>query len=249
MPELAEPRQQAIAAILNDGGEALVSELARRFSVSEMTIRRDLRTLEDQGLAIRVHGGAMAGERFRFTSRLSKNARAKGRAVEKLAGEIPDHGSIYLDGSTTILNLVKHLKGRSRLQVATNNIETFNRIAGLRGPTPILIGGTLDVRTDNLIGPLAMRSVEALVFDKAFFSAWGIMPETGLNEVTVEDALVKAVVAKRSGTVLVALDRSKFGVAAAGVWDHCPDRAWLATDMEPDDGRLGSYRRMFTKIV
>ncbi|MCC8116722.1 MAG: DeoR family transcriptional regulator, partial [Planctomycetes bacterium] len=46
LPELAEPRQPAIAAILHDGGEALVSDLARRFGGSEMPIRRDLRTLE-----------------------------------------------------------------------------------------------------------------------------------------------------------------------------------------------------------
>ncbi len=249
MSELAEPRQEAILRLIDAGGHVAVSDLAKRFAVSEMTIRRDLKALEELGRAVRIHGGAKAIEKSRFTSRLSTNARSKARAAGKLAGEIPAEGCLYFDGSTTILNLVKFLKGRNRLQIATNNIETFNRIAELNGPAPILLGGTLDVRTDNLIGPLAFRSVEALAFRRAFFSAWGIRGETGLNEVTVEDAEVKALVARRSEGVCVALDHSKFGVGGAGVWDHGGGKAVLATDLAAGDPRLEAFRGMFRDIL
>ncbi len=252
VPELAEPRQQHILHLVNTDGQALVSALATRFDVSEMTIRRDLKTLEEAGLVLRVHGGAVAGERSRFTNRLSANARAKGRAVAKLAPLLPETGCIYLDGSTTILNLVKNLKTRARLQVATNNVETFNRIASLKGssggPTPILLGGSLDTRTDNLIGPLALRSVEALVFECAFFSAWGLAPDAGLNEATMEDAGVKEAVAARARQVLVAVDHTKFGVRAAGAWRHGREKSLLATDLDPGDKRLDEYRDLFKTI-
>lgn len=130
MAVLAEPRQQAILELINNGGHAVVSELARQFQVSEMTIRRDLKVLEGMGLAVRVHGGAISGEKSRFTSRLSTNARAKAKAAAKLAQFLPPKGCIYLDGSTTILNLVRNLKGYTQLQVATNNVETFNNQIG-----------------------------------------------------------------------------------------------------------------------
>ena len=249
MQALAEPRQQAILELLNSGGHAMVSELARRFSVSEMTIRRDLQFLEDLGLAVRVHGGALAGEKSRFTSRLSTNARAKTKAVNKLLAELPREGCIYFDGSTTVLNLVKHLKGCTRLQVATNNVETFNRLAAVRGPTPILLGGSLDFRTDNLIGPLALRSIESLVFEKAFFSAWGLHPESGLNEATMEDAQVKGMVAARAQAVFVAVDHSKFGVVGGGAWLHGAGKAVLATDLAPGAAPLAAYREMFSKVI
>lgn len=249
MPELAEPRQQAILELLNDGGHAVVSTLAKRFEVSEMTIRRDLKALEGQGLAVRVHGGALAAEKSRFSIRLSVNARDKARAIGKVAGNLPHQGCIYFDGSTTVLNLVRHLKGRSRLQIATNNVETFNAIAQLDGPAPILIGGTLDFRTDNLIGPLALRSIEALAFEQAYFSAWGLDAELGLNEATVEDALVKAQVAKRTRSVFVALDHSKLGVVAGGTWRHGEHKAVLATDLEPGDKRLAPFDTMFKSIL
>lgn len=248
MTVLAEPRQQAIVELLAAGGHAVVSELARRFSVSEMTIRRDLQLLENMGLAVRVHGGAIAGEKSRFTSRLSTNAKAKARAVAKLASELPREGCIYFDGSTTVLNLVKHLKGFTHLQVATNNVETFNRLVSARGPSPMLIGGSLDLRTDNLIGPLAVRSIEALVFEKAFFSAWGLNAGTGLNEVTVEDAQVKQQVATRARKVLVAVDRSKLGVVAGGTWSHGVEKSILSTDLEPGDEALAPFRDLFSTI-
>ncbi|MDR1744308.1 MAG: DeoR/GlpR family DNA-binding transcription regulator [Planctomycetota bacterium] len=249
MPELAEPRQQAILDLLNSGGHAVVSSMARQLGVSEMTIRRDLQFLESRGLAVRVHGGALAGERSRFSNRLSANSRAKSKAVAKFTPELPEQGCVYFDGSTTVLNLVKHLKGLTRLQVATNNIETFNRVAALRGPTPILIGGSLDIRTDNLIGPLALRSIEALAFEKAFCSAWGLDAGVGLNEVTMEDAQVKDQVARRARQVYVALDHSKLGVVTAGAWVHGRDKSILATDLEPGDGRLAPFRSMFNAII
>ncbi len=249
MAELAEPRQKQILQLVNAEGQAVASELARRFGVSDMTIRRDLGTLEDMGLVIRVHGGAIAGERSRFTNRLSTNARAKAKAVAKLADFLPETGCVYFDGSTTVLNLVKALKGRTRLQVATNNVETFNRLAAVKGPTPILLGGSLDTRTDNLIGPLALRSVEALAFEKAFFSAWGLDAGVGLNEVTMEDAQVKEQVARRARHVYVALDHSKLGVVTAGTWIHGRDKSILATDLEPDDRRLEPFRNVFSVII
>ena len=246
---LAESRQQAILEELNRGGHAVVSELAKCFAVSEMTIRRDLKLLEEMGLAVRVHGGALPGERSRFTSRLSTNARSKAKAVGKLVSRIPHSGCVYFDGSTTVLNLVKHLRGLNRLQVATNNVETFNRLTALRGPSAILIGGTFDPRTDNLIGPLAVRSIEALVFEYAFFSAWGLNPATGLNEVTVEDAEVKARVASRSKTVCIAIDHSKFGVVAGGTWRHGREKSTLSTDLRPDDENVRPFSKLFGTVL
>lgn len=248
MSVLAEPRQQAILAVLDSGGHAVVSELARQFGVSDMTIRRDLVMLEQKGLAQRVHGGAVAVNKSRFSHRLSANSRAKAKAIAKLVDFIPRTGCIYLDGSTTMLGLIKQLKGRD-LQVVTNNVETFNRLAALPGPSPLLLGGSLDTRTDNLIGPLAIRAVAALVFDAAFFSAWGLHAGLGLNEITVEDAEVKERVAKRSKFVYAAIDHSKLGLTAGGIWKHGQEKSVLATDLEPGHPDLATFKAMFGRIV
>ena len=117
-----------------------------------------------------------------------------------------------------MLNLVGRMKNCANLQVVTNNAETFSRLAALPGVEALLIGGRLDKRTDNLVGSLAMRSVMALAFDAAFFSAFGLAPKIGFTEVTLDYAEVKQVVASRSQAVDLAIDGTKLGKTATSNW-------------------------------
>jgi len=249
MATLAERRHQMILDAVRADGEIAVNRLARRLSVSGMTVRRDLAGLEDRGLLVRVRGGAMAAAPVRFDERLAARSAAKARAAKKLESLLPETGTIYLDGSTTMLHLVPALRRARGLQVATNNAETFRRLVTVPGVEPLLIGGRLDRRTDNLVGPLAMRSLLAVVFDAAFFSAWGLDAAVGPTEATIEDAEVKDLVASRSRAVRLAVDDSKFGLTAAGAWRPDSGRTVLATNLPPADGRLAAFRKGFASIV
>lgn len=248
MVHLAEDRhKQIIDAVERDGG-VVISQIAKDLDVSDMTIRRDLKFLEDRGLVIRVHGGAIPAG-VRFDQRLGSNQHGKARAARKLENYIPASGIIYLDGSTTILNLLGKLKNAAGLQVVTNNVETFQRLANFNGVEPLLIGGRLDKRTDNLVGPLALKSLQAVAFEAAFFSARGLAPEIGPTEVTLEDAEVKDFVAGRSKAVYLAVDSTKLGVTAAGNWHPDKDSTVLATDLAHDHESLESYTRHVREII
>ncbi len=246
--ELAQKRQQQIARELARSGGVVISALADKIKVSQMTIRRDLEQMEARGLLIRVHGGAVSSG-ARFDQRLGSNAAGKAKAAKKLAEYLPVSGTIYLDGSTTMLNLVGRMKNCANLQVVTNNAETFARLAALPGVEALLIGGRLDKRTDNLVGSLAMRSVMALTFDAAFFSAFGLDPKIGPTEVTLEDAEVKQVVASRSRDVYLAIDSSKLGKVATGNWHADPERTVLATNLAPGSDKLKAYQGLAGRIV
>ena len=213
-----------------------------------MTIRRDLKQLEDQGLLIRVHGGAIltGGQ---FCERLSTNTAVKQRAMAKLAGFLPRGGVIYLDGSTTVLNLIGSMKRSVGLQVVTNNVETYLRLKGFPSVEPLMLGGRLDRRTDNLVGALTVRGIMSLAFEKAFFSAWGLNPSLGPTEMTIEDAEVKDMIAKRSQQVYIGVDESKLMRTGVGNWHPDPDRSCLATNLEPDSHILDPYRGLFREIL
>lgn len=249
MSQLAIDRQKAIQDHLESEGKAVISSLAKELDVSEMTIRRDLRQMEEQGLLRRVHGGAVPVQSARFDDRLEAHTTDKAKAVAKLASYVPQQGTIYLDGSTTMLHLVPRLHASQGLTVATNHIETFQRLAALPGVEGILIGGTLDRRTDNMVGALAIRSILHLAFDAAFFSAWGLSAEVGPMEVTLDDAEVKDLVASRSQSVYLAVNHQKLGTIAPGAWGAEPERATLATDLPPDTPALSSYRERFHHIL
>ena len=79
MATLHEDRLQALRERLEATGSVVVSEVAKELGVSEMTVRRDLRRLEEQGQVARVHGGAVAGGQLTFSHRLAQHGQAKKR--------------------------------------------------------------------------------------------------------------------------------------------------------------------------
>lgn len=248
MVQLAEERQQQILEAIQANNGIVISQIAGELAVSEMTIRRDLQHMEDRGLVIRVHGGAIPAG-VRFDQRLSSNAAGKSRAARKLAPHVPASGTIYLDGSTTMLNLIGKMKHCANLQVVTNNAETFKRLAALPGVEALLIGGRLDKRTDNLVGTLAARSIRSLTFDAAFFSAWGLDPKIGPTEVTLEDAEVKDLVAERSRQVYLSVDSTKLNQTAAGNWHLEKKKSSLATNLSPDHSKLAPFAGLVKKVI
>jgi DeoR family fructose operon transcriptional repressor len=248
MTGAAEKRHEAILRAISEGDGIVISELAANMQVSEMTIRRDLQELENEGLLIRVHGGAIP-TRGQFSERLSANTAAKKKATEKLAEFIPRRGVIYLDGSTTVLNLIGRMKHSAELQVVTNNVETYQRVKGFPGVDPLLLGGKLDRRTENLVGALTVHSIESLAFEKAFFSAWGLDPGLGPTEMTIEDAEVKDMIAKRARQVFIAVDESKLTRTGVGNWHPDRERSCLATNLAPDSSVLDPYRERFHEIL
>jgi DeoR/GlpR family transcriptional regulator of sugar metabolism len=249
MVNLAENRQRGILKSLTESGSVIISTIAAELNVSEMTIRRDLKVMEEQGLVKRVHGGAVAPQEARFGTRLIKDATIKSKAAGKLVDYIPESGTIYLDGSTTILNMVDNLKKANGLQVVTNNIETFTRLAEIKGIEPIMVAGKLDRRTDNIVGSLALRSIMALAFDAAFFSCWGISSNLGNTEATIEDAEVKELVAGRAEKVFIAIDENKLEVKGSGVWASDKSKTILATNLNPQDEKLEKFINNYSTVI
>jgi len=245
-------RLQRIEAEVRRVGRVRVVELAVALDVSEMTIRRDLDMLAEQGAVRRIRGGAVRTGPQPFAERFSRQVRAKDRIAAKLAGLVGDGGAIGIDASTTLLRLASQLDGGGAgvgagvgvadLTVVTNGPDTFAALQGQPGVTALLTGGRLDARTGSLVGPLATRSAQGLLLRRLFVSAAGVHPDHGTSENTLEDAEVKLALAAAAGEVVVAVDASKLGqrAAARGLG---PDRvALLVTELDPGDHRLDPYR-------
>ncbi len=248
MRQLAEDRLALLQRLLSKQGSVAVSALARKLHVSEMTVRRDLDKLSASGAVARVHGGAVAQGRLNFGARLERGGKAKASAVAKLLPLVPAGGALYLDGSTTVYQLVGLLGARPGLLIATNNLDTFMALSRLAGAEAVLVGGTLNRATDNFVGPFARRCLDGLAFDLACFSAYALDPQVGPSEPAPEDAELKAYVCARSRRVALAVDAAKLGSRASGAWD-IPATATLATDLDPRDARLDPYRQRFPEII
>lgn len=246
---LAEHRQHELRKLLETSATVSVRELAQQWNVSEMTVRRDLKRLEDEGVLTRVHGGAVARESLRFLSRRDRHRKPKRTAAEKLLRFVPEVGCIYLDGSTTIHHLVSHLDQRPGLLVATNNIDTFQELSALVGTEAVLIGGRFHRSTDNFVGPVARRALAALAFDVALFSCFALDPAVGPCEPEADDAEIKQEVCARAARHCLAVNQHKLGGRAASTWSPDEERAVLATDLGPRRRELTPYRDRFATIL
>jgi DeoR family fructose operon transcriptional repressor len=224
-------------------GRVKVSDLAAGLAVSEMTIRRDLDTLAEQGRVRRVRGGALALGPQRYSERFSVQARAKERIAAKLAALVPESGAIGLDASSTLQRLATSVTGARQLTVATNGLEAFNALRERSGVTVLLTGGQHDPRTDSLVGPLAARAARALSLDRLFVSAAGLTPD-GTTEATLEESEVKLALAEVSAEVVVAIDHTKLGRQGVARCLGLDRVDVLVTDLDPKDARLAPYRRV-----
>jgi DeoR family fructose operon transcriptional repressor len=237
----AVDRLERIRAALDRSGRVRVSELAAELSVSEMTIRRDLDLLAEDGLVHRVRGGALATGPQPFAARYTQRARAKERIAAKLADLIGEGGAIAMDASTTMQRLVPHLDHK-QVTVVTNGIETFQALADRPGITALLTGGELDARTGSLVGSLAVRAARDVLLRRLFVSAAGVDPVLGSSEATLQDAEVKLALADVSADVVLAVDSSKLGQRSPARSIPSDRIALLVTELDPADARLDPYR-------
>ena len=194
----ARERQDHIARFVEDHGRARVAELAVRFAVSGVTIRKDLLVLESAQRLVRAHGGAIAIDRSR--PELSFDIRERLQAEEKVrigaagAELVQDGESIVMDASTTALSVARQLKGRpgwSQLTIITNGLRIASELAGHPGITVLMLGGRVRWEALSVVGQLGDGLFDRINVQKAFLGAAGFTVESGLADATDEEAQIK----------------------------------------------------------
>lgn len=248
-----EERRHRILELIETAGSVSVEELAQQFQVSEMTIRRDLRILESDGLLRRVHGGATSsrGRSYEppFLLRAREHADAKARIGAIAATLIQDGDSIALDVGTTTLEIARHLKNRKNLTVITPSLHIANILAGQPAIRLILTGGILRPGELSMVGHLAERAFQEFYVDHLFLGIGGISLEAGLTEFNLEDAQVKKAMLGSAKECTVVADASKLGnIAFASVAPLSAIRR-LITDSSADPEFVARLRERNIEVI
>ena len=220
-------RQREIVELVMQQGEVTTNDLCERFGVSEMTIRRDLRELDKEGMLRRVFGGAVSnlGRGYEPPSqvRASQNVQAKQAIGRRAAEMIFDGDSVAFDVGTTTIEIVRSLEKRHNLTILTSSIpianEVISRLSLGSEVRLILTGGVVRPRELSMIGHIPQNVYRDLHVDKAFVGIGGVSLTDGLTEYNLEDAQVKkALIASADEIIIVAdsskLDRTTFATVA-----------------------------------
>jgi DeoR/GlpR family transcriptional regulator of sugar metabolism len=223
---LATQRRHWILQELQASWTVRVADLAGVLGVSEMTVRRDIDTLDAEGQLLRVHGGATRTGSFsaiepEFVSKSAQETEAKRAiAAEALSLLRPDM-TLLISGGTTTYEFARLLPRDLGLTVATNSIMVANAlIPGPGGPGGIrtLVLGGQRTPSEALVGPVTMHAMENLHADLCFMGVHGIDPEAGITSPNLLEAEVNAAMIAASAALVVLADASKYGVVGlAGI--------------------------------
>ncbi len=204
-------RDRNIMILLAERGIVNVSELAEKFQVSEVTIRTDLRGLEERGLVARTRGGAVPTLHRDILERQAQRVDEKARIARAAAELVEDGDVIMIEAGTTTAQVVRFLGGKRDVHLVTNSMLAFNFSRANPALQVTMTGGDFRRSTESFVGPLALRVIERMNVKWAFVGTDGFSAEKGMTTHLVEAAeIVMAMKKNAERTVLVA-DASKYG--------------------------------------
>ena len=212
---LNEERRRSIVEMLHREGRVLVASLARHFRTSQITIRKDLEVLDNQGLIQRTHGGALplqSGALLDPTLREKEkqHQEEKIRIAMAAAKMVEEGQSVLLDSGTTTTAIARALKDIKKLVVITNAINIAAEVAGTNIEV-ILTGGMLRKNSFSLVGPVAEQGLRQLSADILFLGVDGFDTQLGLFTPNLFEAQVNRVMVEISRKTVAVCDSSKFG--------------------------------------
>ena len=208
-------RQQKIMQILEKDKCVTVRKLSKLLYISESTIRRDLTQLEESGKLRRSFGGAVLAEDadhdVPLLYRQAQNRTAKLAIAKKSVKFIHNGDIIFMDASTTSMQLVPFLKDFSNLTVITNS-PLASVALGENKIKNYCTGGQLLNNSVAFIGGMAADFVTRFYADLFFFSCRGVSKDNILTDSSGEELYIKRKMMENSDKKIFLCDSSKFGL-------------------------------------
>ena len=217
-------RQSLILELLEQEGKVEVQDLAARFATSKETIRRDLKEMESTGILKRMHGGAVIvaekhseGYELPLMARGVQKYDEKQRICREAAKLLEDGDTIFLDNSSTTMNLLRYVPKDIKITILTNSIQVMLEAGKLNNNNIIVIsvGGMFNVKNYAIVGELSKSFAQNFFPDKAIMSCRGIDEKSGMTEAGILELELKRDMLTRSKQFILLADYSKFGLIGA----------------------------------
>ena len=249
---LAEERRLLIVDWTRKEGRLNAAETAAKLHVATETVRRDLDVLQRRGALRKVHGGAIAMERFAheytIPERHSLNPEEKKRIADTAAEYIPDEGCIFVDGGTTTEFLAPALRNRPELLVVSNSVMLVSQIADSSTKT-YMLSGRVRPTTLSSVGARTVEDLSQLNAVVAFVGANGISQNFSITAFDTDEALVKKVFMANSAEKILLADNSKFGSSYPATFGTPADFDRLVTDLGTDTSYIEGFTQRGVEVV
>jgi DeoR/GlpR family transcriptional regulator of sugar metabolism len=251
---LAEERRFQIREMLSNRRTVDASELKDILGVTAATIRRDLAALEQEGVLIRSHGGAVSrtsSTNFQPSyEALGRSNREEKQAIAREASRlILDGDTVFLEGSTTVFELARCLQQHNRLTVVTNSPLIVCQLQRSPHVTVMSTGGDLQKDVFYLSGLWAQRAISEIRIDKAMLGVSAIDPAYGISTASQAEAQIKKMIMKAAKMRIALVDHSKFGNQGFAYVGLATDLNVLITDAGTDAAYVDRLREMGLEVI
>lgn len=232
---LAEERKFRITEILSRQRSVSAADLTAKLGVTAATIRRDLAELEQKGLLVRSHGGAVSkSSTTSFQPSYELQGKLNPEEKKKIAAEaarlVLDGETIFLEGSTTVAEIVPHLQGYKRLTIVTNSPLILFQLYQYPGVSVIATGGELRHDIFYLSGVWTQRALQETRVDKAFMGVSALDPSYGISTASQAEATIKQAIIRSAKLRVGLADHSKFGKQSFAFVGPLTDLQVVVTD-------------------
>lgn len=246
-----EERRQVILSALAVHGSVSVADLSRVVRSSEITVRRDLKVLEDAGRIVRHRGGASASRAVMDEPTYREKAAvaaAHKLAIAELATELVEDGDVIMLGAGTTTQALALRLLRRHVMVTTNSLLVANALADAPDADVLLVGGILRGNIRAAIGGEAERALSRLRFQTVFLSGNGLTAANGLSTPNMHVASLDRVAVDAAHRVVVLVDHTKVGFDSLAQTVPTEKIDVLITDSEADVDELAKIRATGTDV-
>ncbi|MDR0284349.1 MAG: DeoR/GlpR family DNA-binding transcription regulator [Propionibacteriaceae bacterium] len=204
-------RRSAILEYVIERERVDVGDLADRFAVSQVTIRKDLDHLERQGLVHREHGFAVAMAPDDLRSRLAYHHDQKRRIAAAAAGLVTSGDTVMIESGSCCALLAAELAATKRgVTIVTNSAFIADYVRASAGTAVVLLGGDYQAESQVTVGPLAEQCLAGFHVGQLFAGIDGYTPQTGFTARNHLRAAVVKAMAGRADRVILLTESAKF---------------------------------------
>jgi len=252
--EIPAERRARILQQLKDKGIVRVDELSRDLDVSVITVRRDLASLENEGLLERTHGGAISSSlrvnEPSYNDKGQRNVPMKSGIARKTASLIEEGETIFVNSGSTTAMVLQELVRIPRLTIITNNVGALVNLESRNDCEVILTGGTFRSGTSCLVGEEVLSRLGLTNPTTSIIGVDGISFRKGLTSHNTHEAAVsRKMIEQTSGRVLVVADSSKIGALSLHAVSSLTAAYALITDSLPDPSVLRDFEEAGVRLI
>lgn len=247
---LREERLDYILKKLKADQKVLQTELSSDLQVSEDTVRRDLESLAQDGLLIKVRGGAIphSPNPYSFKERILLHEEDKQMMAQKALSLLKNGQTIILDGGTSTLMLVKLFPPNLQLTVVTNSIPIVAQLIEHPGVEVIFTGGRVFKDSRVTAGLDTIRMVRRMRADICFLGICSLHPVLGVTALDLEESEVKSAMVESANRVVAIGTSDKMGTAESFKVCEMTDIDTIITD-KPEEEALQPYIKLGIQVI